>query len=401
MADVTMRQMLEAGVHFGHQTRYWNPKMAPFIFGERNKIHIINLEKSLPLAREASAFVKATVADGGTVLFVGTKRAAREAVRTHAARCEMPFVCQRWLGGMLTNYKTIRQSVKRLKTLEAMSEDGSFDGLTKKEVLGLSREQEKLERSLGGIKDMRSLPDVMFVVGVDHEDIAIREARKLGIPVVAIVDTNCSPDGVDYIIPGNDDAMRAIELYSGVIADAVVEGKSSLPEVALGEDDFVELDEHGKPKKARAKKKSAKKPAAKKRAAKKTALKKAPAKKAAADDKADDAKADEKATEKVDAKAEEKAAPKAEKKAEAKAEPKAEKKAEAKAEPKAEKKAEVKAEPKAEKKAEAKAEPKAEKKAEAKAKPKAEKKAEPKAEKEPDAKPEAKTEKADEKAEEK
>ena len=389
MADVTMRQMLEAGVHFGHQTRYWNPKMAPFIFGERNKIHIINLEKSLPLAREASVFVKATVADGGTVLFVGTKRAAREAVRTHATRCEMPFVSQRWLGGMLTNYKTIRQSVKRLKTLEAMSEDGSFDGLTKKEVLGLSREQEKLERSLGGIKDMRSLPDVMFVVGVDHEDIAIREARKLGIPVVAIVDTNCSPDGVDYIIPGNDDAMRAIELYSGVIADAVLEGKSSLPEVALGEDDFVELDEHGKPKKARAKKKSAKKSAAKKKAAKKTTLKKAPAKKAAADDKADDAKADEKATEKVEAKAEEKA----EATAEPKAEPKAEKKAEAKVEPKAEKKAEAKAEPKAE--------PKAEKKAEAKAEPKAEKKAEAKAEKEPEAKPEAKAEKAEEKAEEK
>ena len=362
MADVTMRQMLEAGVHFGHQTRYWNPKMAPFIFGERNKIHIINLEKSLPLAREASAFVKATVADGGTILFVGTKRAAREAVRTHAARCEMPFVCQRWLGGMLTNYKTIRQSVKRLKTLEAMAEDGSFDGLTKKEVLGLSREQEKLERSLGGIKDMHSLPDVMFVVGVDHEDIAIREARKLGIPVVAIVDTNCSPDGVDYIIPGNDDAMRAIELYSGVIADAVLEGKSSLPEVALGEDDFVELDEHGKPKKARAKKKGAKKPAAKKKAAKKTTIKKAPAEKAAADDKADDKKADD-----------------------AKAEDKADAKVEAKAEPKAEEKAEAKTEPKAEKKAEAKAEAKAE----------------PKVEAEPEAKVEAKAEKADEKAEEK
>ena len=401
MADVTMRQMLEAGVHFGHQTRYWNPKMAPFIFGERNKIHIINLEKSLPLAREASVFVKATVADGGTVLFVGTKRAAREAVRTHATRCEMPFVSQRWLGGMLTNYKTIRQSVKRLKTLEAMSEDGSFDGLTKKEVLGLSREQEKLERSLGGIKDMRSLPDVMFVVGVDHEDIAIREARKLGIPVVAIVDTNCSPDGVDYIIPGNDDAMRAIELYSGVIADAVLEGKSSLPEVALGEDDFVELDEHGKPKKARAKKKSAKKPAAKKKAAKKTTLKKAPAKKAAADDKADDAKADEKATEKVEAKAEEKAEAKVEPKAEKKAEAKAEPKAEPKAEKKAEAKAEPKAEPKAEKKAEAKAEPKAEAKVEPKAEKKAEAKADPKAEKEPEAKPEAKAEKAEEKAEEK
>ena len=324
MADVTMRQMLEAGVHFGHQTRYWNPKMAPFIFGERNKIHIINLEKSLPLAREASAFVKATVADGGTVLFVGTKRAAREAVRTHAVRSEMPFVCQRWLGGMLTNYKTIRQSVKRLKTLEQMAAEGGFDGLTKKEVLGLTREQEKLERSLGGIKDMRSLPDVLFIVDVDHEDIALREARKLGIPVVAIVDTNCSPEGVDYVIPGNDDAMRAIELYSAVIADAVIEGKASLPEVALGEDEFVELDEDGKPKKTRARKKGAKKPAGRKKAAKKTAAKKAPAKKAAADDKADEKKADEK----VEAKAEKKAEAKKDEKpaAKEKADEKAEEK---------------------------------------------------------------------------
>jgi small subunit ribosomal protein S2 len=331
MADVTMRQMLEAGVHFGHQTRYWNPKMA------------------LPLAREASAFVKATVADGGTVLFVGTKRAAREAVRTHAMRCEMPFVSQRWLGGMLTNYKTIRQSVKRLMTLEQMAEEGGFEGLTKKEVLGLSREQEKLERSLGGIKKMRSLPDVMFVVDVDHEDIAIREARKLGIPVVAIVDTNCSPEGVDYIIPGNDDAMRAIELYAGVIADAVLEGKASLPEVALGEDDFVELDEDGKPKKARAKKKGAKKPAGKKKAAKKTAAKKAPAKKAEAEDKPE---------EKADAKAEEKVAAKSEEKAEAKADTKPEEKAEAKPEEKAEAKPEEKAEAKPEEKAEAKPEEK-------------------------------------------
>jgi len=291
MADVTMRQMLEAGVHFGHQTRYWNPKMAPFIFGERNKIHIINLEKSLPLAREAGAFVKATVADGGAVLFVGTKRAAREAIQTQAARCEMPFVSQRWLGGMLTNYKTIRQSVKRLTTLEQMAEEGGFEGLTKKEVLGLTREQEKLERSLGGIKKMRSLPDVLFVVDVDHEDIAIREANKLGIPVVAIVDTNCSPDGVDYVVPGNDDAMRAIELYAGVIADAVLDGKASIPQVALGEDDFVELDEEGKPKKARAKKKAGKKKAAKKT----TVRKKAPAKKVA-----DSAKS-EKAADKADA----------------------------------------------------------------------------------------------------
>ncbi len=254
MADVTMRQMLEAGVHFGHQTRYWNPKMSPYIFGERNKIHIINLEKSLPLAREACAFIKGTVADGGKVLFVGTKRAARDAIRTHAVRCEMPFVCQRWLGGMLTNYKTIRQSVKRLTVLQQMSEDGSFDGLTKKEVLGLSREQEKLERSLGGIKEMRNVPDALFIVDVDHEDIAIREARKLGIPVVAVVDTNCSPEGVDYVIPGNDDAMRAIELYAGLVADAVLDGKSSLPELALGDDDFVELDDDGNVKKGRAKK---------------------------------------------------------------------------------------------------------------------------------------------------
>ena len=366
MADVTMRQMLEAGVHFGHQTRYWNPKMAPFIFGERNKIHIINLEKSLPLAREAAAFVKATVADGGTVLFVGTKRAAREAVRTHAARCEMPFVSQRWLGGMLTNYKTIRQSVKRLMTLEQMAEEGGFEGLTKKEVLGLSREQEKLERSLGGIKHMRALPDVLFVVDVDHEDIAIREARKLGIPVVAIVDTNCSPEGVDYIIPGNDDAMRAIELYSNLIADAVLEGKASLPEVALGEDEFVELDEEGKPKKARAKKKAAKKPA-KKKAAKKAAPKKA-AKAAKAEEApaaeespaAEEAPAAEaKADDKVEAKAEEKTEAKADDKVEAKAEEKAEAKADEKAEeqPAAEEKPAEKAEEKAEEQPAAEEEP--------------------------------------------
>jgi len=265
MADVSMRQMLEAGVHFGHQTRYWNPKMAPYIFGERNKIHIINLEKSLPLAREACAFVKGIVADGGKVLFVGTKRAARESVRTHAVRAEMPFVSYRWLGGMLTNYKTIRQSVKRLMTLEQMAEEGGFEGLTKKEVLGLSREQEKLERSLGGIKEMTRLPDVLFVVDVDHEDIAVREARKLGIPVVAIVDTNCSPDGVDYVIPGNDDAMRAIELYAGMIADAVLDGKASLPQVALGEDEFVELDAEGNVKKSAGRKKKAVKKAAVKR----------------------------------------------------------------------------------------------------------------------------------------
>jgi small subunit ribosomal protein S2 len=359
MADVTMRQMLEAGVHFGHQTRFWNPKMAPYIFGERNKIHIINLEKSLPMAREAYAFVKATVADGGTILFVGTKRAARDSVRDSAVRAEMPFVCQRWLGGMLTNYKTIRQSVKRLVALEKMAEEGTFDGLTKKEVLGLTREQEKLDRSLGGIKVMKSLPDVMFVVDVDHEDIAIREARKLGIPVVAIVDTNCSPEGVDYIIPGNDDAMRAIELYSALIADAVIDGRSSLPEVALGEDEFVELDAEGNVKKSSGrKKKASRKPA------KKTSV----SKKAAG--KIDDAKAklkpDADGEAKSEAVVEAKSEPKADEKVEAKTEAKAEAKTEAKAEPKAETKAEPKAEVKAEAKTEAKAEPKAEEKVEAK-----------------------------------
>jgi small subunit ribosomal protein S2 len=272
-----MRQMLEAGVHFGHQTRYWNPKMAPYIFGERNKIHIINLEKSLPMARDAYAFIKTIVADGGSVLFVGTKRAARESIRSEASRCEMPFVSHRWLGGMLTNYKTVRQSVKRLKDLEQMAEDGGFDRLNKKEVLGLRREQEKLERSLGGIKNMNSLPDVLFIVDVDHEDIAVREARKLSIPVVAIVDTNCSPDDVDYVIPGNDDAMKAISLYASLVADAVLDGKASLPEVVLGEDEFVELDAEGKPKRA-SKKKPARKPVRKATVKKKADVTRASAK---------------------------------------------------------------------------------------------------------------------------
>ena len=242
MADVTMRQMLEAGVHFGHQTRYWNPKMAPFIFGERNKIHIINLELSLPMAKEASAFVKATVADGGSVLFVGTKRASREAIRTHAARCEMPFVSQRWLGGMLTNYKTIRSSIKRLRELEAQEQDGTFAKLTKKEALMRTRSKDKLDRSIGGIKDMGGLPDALFVVDVDHERIAITEANKLGIPVIGIVDTNSNPDGVDYVIPGNDDAIRAIKLYVTAVADAVLAGKGASSEAPVV-DEFVEVVE--------------------------------------------------------------------------------------------------------------------------------------------------------------
>jgi len=247
MAEVSMRQMLDAGVHFGHQTRYWNPKMAPFIFGQRNNIHIINLERTVPLYEKALNFIKGVAAGNGTVLFVGTKRSAREAVRTEAARCGMPFVSHRWLGGMLTNFKTIKQSVRRLEVLKGMVEDGSIDKLTKKEVLGLKREQEKLERSLGGIKDMRHLPDAIFVIDVGHEKIAIHEARKLGIPVVAIVDTNCSPNDIDFIVPGNDDAMRAAQLYAAGVADAVLEGKASLPQIPVGDDEFVELDEEGRP----------------------------------------------------------------------------------------------------------------------------------------------------------
>jgi small subunit ribosomal protein S2 len=249
MPGVSMRQMLEAGVHFGHQTRFWNPKMAPFIFGERNRIHIINLEKTQPMYVEAAGFVKSVIADGGTVLFVGTKRSAREAVQTEAVRAGQPWVNQRWLGGMLTNFKTIRQSIKRLAEITDLAATGALDKRGKKEATQLRREMDKLERSLGGIKHMDSLPDALFVVDVGHEKIAIHEATKLGIPVVAIVDTNCSPDGIDYVIPGNDDAMRAIRLYAGGIADAVLEGKESVPSVAVGEDEFVELDEAGNPRK--------------------------------------------------------------------------------------------------------------------------------------------------------
>jgi small subunit ribosomal protein S2 len=248
MASVSMRQMLEAGVHFGHQTRFWNPKMSEYIFGERNKIHIINLEKTQPLYAEAANFIKGVASDGGTVLFVGTKRSAREPIQKEAARAGMPFVNQRWLGGMLTNFKTVRQSIKRLADLTEMKANGSLDKRGKKEGTMLRREMDKLERSLGGIKDMESLPDVLFVVDVGHEKIAIHEANKLGIPVVAIVDTNCSPDGVDYVVPGNDDAMRAIHLYASGIADSVIEGRSTAPKLSVSEDEFVELDEQGNPK---------------------------------------------------------------------------------------------------------------------------------------------------------
>ena len=244
MSSVSMRQMLEAGVHFGHQTRFWNPKMAEYIFGERNKIHIINLEKTQPLFAEAARFIQGVAADGGTVLFVGTKRSAREPIQKEAVRAGMPFVNQRWLGGMLTNFKTVRQSIKRLADLTEMKANGSLDRRGKKEGTMLRREMNKLERSLGGIKDMESLPDAIFVVDVGHEKIAIHEANKLGIPVVAIVDTNCAPDGVDYLVPGNDDAMRAIQLYAGGIADAILEGRSSAPALTVsGDDEFVELHE--------------------------------------------------------------------------------------------------------------------------------------------------------------
>jgi small subunit ribosomal protein S2 len=248
MASMSMRQMLEAGVHFGHQTRFWNPKMAPYIFGERNRIHIINLEKTLPLYVEAADFVKHVVADGGRVLFVGTKRSAREAVAREATRCGMPHVTHRWLGGMLTNFKTIRQSIRRLAEIDDMAASGVLDQRSKREAQMVRRERDKLERSLGGIREMEGLPDVLFVVDVGHERIAIHEAQKLGIPVIAIVDTNCSPEGISYMIPGNDDSMRAIELYAAGIADAVLEGRATLPEVPVGEDEFVELDEAGKPR---------------------------------------------------------------------------------------------------------------------------------------------------------
>ena len=224
MAKVTMRQMLEAGVHFGHQTRYWNPKMAPYIFGDRNKIHIINLEKTLPLFNDALNFAGNIAAKGGKVMFVGTKRAAQTAIRDEALRCKMPFVDQRWLGGMLTNYKTVKQSVRRMQEIEKMEADGTINRGGKKEALMLSREYEKLNKGLGGIKDMRSLPDALFIVDVGHESIAVKEAKTLGIPVIGIVDSNNSADNIDYVIPGNDDAIRAIQLYTSAIADSVVEG---------------------------------------------------------------------------------------------------------------------------------------------------------------------------------
>ena len=243
MSNFTMREMLEAGVHFGHQTRFWNPKMAPFIFGERNKIHIINLEQTMPMCRDAVSYLGKIASRKGKVLFVGTKRAASDAIREEALRCGMPYVNHRWLGGMLTNFRTVRASIKRLKELEEMADSKSYEKINKKEILQLSREQEKLEKTLGGIKEMGGLPDALFVIDVGYEKIAVQEAAKLGIPVVGVVDTNNSPEDVEYIIPGNDDSMRAIRLYAKLAADAVLDGKQSIVTGIDGDDELIEIEE--------------------------------------------------------------------------------------------------------------------------------------------------------------
>jgi len=246
MTQVSMRDLLQAGAHFGHQTRFWNPKMDQYIFGARNKIHIINLEHTVPAFNEALQTVQRLAEKKNQVMFVGTKRAAGKIIEEQARRCGMPFVSHRWLGGMLTNYKTIRASIKRLRELEEQERDGTFAKLTKKEALMRSRMKEKLERSIGGIKEMSGLPDVLFVVDVDHERIAVTEANKLGIPVIGIVDTNSNPDGVDYVIPGNDDAIRAIKLYVAAVADAVLAGRAQAGEVVAA-DEFVEVTEQSAP----------------------------------------------------------------------------------------------------------------------------------------------------------
>ncbi len=247
MAQITVREMLDAGVHFGHRARHWNPKMAPFIYGERNQLHIIDLEQTVPLYKKTCEFVRSVAAQRGTVLFVGTKRAAQHAIRNEATRCGMPYVSHRWLGGTLTNLKTIKKSIARLEELEALDDDTLRERFTKKEALGVKRELAKLNRSLGGIRSMDTLPDAVFIIDLEHERIALNEARKLGIPVAAVVDTNCSPQDVDYMIPGNDDAIRAAELYARGIADAILKGREEMPEISLGDDEFVELDESGKP----------------------------------------------------------------------------------------------------------------------------------------------------------
>ncbi len=319
MSKISLRDMLEAGVHFGHRTRFWYPKMRPYIFGERNQIHIINLEKTLPLFEEATNFLGKIASNGGNVMFVGTKRQASKVIREAATRCASPYVDHRWLGGMLTNFKTVRNSIKRLKELDEMFESGQADRLIKKERLRIERERTKLERSLSGIKNMNGLPDALFVIDVKYEYIAIAEAKKLGIPVVAVVDTNCKPEDIDYVIPGNDDAIRSIRLYAETIADAIIEGRHSVATApaSSSSDDFVEMDEEKvealiekaeaeKPEaaaeekkveaedapaesveakeEAPAVKKAVKKKAVKKKAVKKKAVKKAVKKKAATKD---------------------------------------------------------------------------------------------------------------------
>jgi len=239
--SVTMRQMLEAGVHFGHQTRYWNPKMADYIFGQRNKIHIVNLEKTLALYQEAVKYVRQLASNRGTILFVGTKRQARDIIAEEAQRAGMPYVDHRWLGGMLTNFKTVKASIKRLKDLETMGQDGTFEKMSKREALTLQREMEKLNRSLGGIKEMNALPDALFVIDVGYQKIAVTEAKKLAIPIVGVVDTNHSPDGIAHVIPGNDDSSRAIRLYARGIADAILEGRSQVIQEIVQADEFVEV----------------------------------------------------------------------------------------------------------------------------------------------------------------
>jgi small subunit ribosomal protein S2 len=239
--SVTMRQMLEAGVHFGHQTRYWNPKMADFIFGQRNKIHIVNLEKTMAMYQDAMKYIRQLAANRGTVLFVGTKRQAREIIAEEAQRAGMPFVDHRWLGGMLTNFKTVKASIKRLKDLEAMAQDGTFEKMSKREALTLQREMDKLNRSLGGIKEMNALPDALFVIDVGYQKIAVTEANKLSIPIVGVVDTNHSPDGIAYVIPGNDDSSRAIRLYARGVADAILEGRSQVIQEIVQTEEFVEV----------------------------------------------------------------------------------------------------------------------------------------------------------------
>lgn len=242
MVAITMRGMLEAGVHFGHQTRFWDPKMKPYIYGARNKIHIINLDKTLPLFNDALSFIRRVAARNGKILFVGTKTCASNIIKEQAERCGMPYVNYRWLGGMLTNFKTVKQSIKRLHELEAMRDDGTFEKLVKKEALMREREMIKLERSLGGIKNMDSLPDALFVIDVGHEKIAIKEANNLRIPVAGVVDTNNNPAGIEYIIPGNDDALRSIELYVSSVADVILECKSNMHHSPEESSEYVEME---------------------------------------------------------------------------------------------------------------------------------------------------------------